>query len=171
MRSLLEIVLWNLHCDEMEYTAGEYTDMLIVYGVAGENANVAARLYAERFPNRRHPNRNTILRCIRRAQETGCMLLNRQFAGAQLRVRVEDEERILRAFEENPGNSVRHVARALGLSRYVVHNTLRRNGLHPYHYQRVQQLLPGDEEQRIYFCEGIFIIIFLFNVRVIFDKY
>ncbi|EFN62199.1 hypothetical protein EAG_00157, partial [Camponotus floridanus] len=25
---------------------------------------------------------------------------------------------------------------------------------HPFHYQRVQQLLARDEQQRIYFCEG-----------------
>ncbi|XP_011687414.1 PREDICTED: uncharacterized protein LOC105449730 [Wasmannia auropunctata] len=54
---------------------------------------------------------------------------------------------------ENPGNSVRRVARALDLSRCTVHHVLRRNGLHPYHYQRVQDLYPGDEEHRIYFCE------------------
>ncbi|EZA50335.1 hypothetical protein X777_11259, partial [Ooceraea biroi] len=68
------------------------------------------------------------------------------------------EARILRMFEENPRNSVRRTARALGYSRYVVHRTLRENKLHPYHFQRVQQLLAGDYEQRIYFCEGILII-------------
>jgi len=40
---------------------------------------------------------------------------------------VEDEERILHAFEENPRNSVRRVAHAFGLSRHAVHSALRRN--------------------------------------------
>jgi hypothetical protein len=70
---------------------------------------------------------------------------------------VNDEEDILREFERNPGNSVRRVAATLGLSQYLVHRTLRQNGLHPYHYQRVQQLLPADEQRRVFFCEGIFI--------------
>ena len=36
-----------------------------------------------------------------------------------------------------------------GLSRYVVHRTLRQNEWHPYHYQQVQQLLARDEEQHM----------------------
>jgi len=111
--------------------------MIITYGMAGENARVAKRLYAERFPGReRHPGVN---------------------AGAPVRRRVIDEERILEEFEENPGTSVRRASNALNLSKYVVIRTLHENGLHPYHYRRVQQLLPRDQEQRVHFCEGIFI--------------
>jgi len=143
-----------------EYTAQDYTDMIILYGVARENAYVAARLYAERFPEReRHPDHKVILRCIRRVRETGSVLpYARRGIGGLRPARVNDEERILRAFEENPRNSIRRVARALNVSRHVVHRVLRQNGLHPYHFQRVQQLLAGDAEQRVYFCEGIFII-------------
>ena len=131
----------------MEFTPSEYVDMIITYGMAGENARAAARLYAVRFPGReRHPSFGTILRCIRRGRETGSLLLNHHNAGAPMHHRVNVEERILRAFEENSGNSVRRVAHMLDVSRYVVHRTLRQNGLHPYHYQRVQQLLPGDAE-------------------------
>ena len=144
----------------VDYTAEEYTDMIILYGVAGENAHAAARLYAERFPDReRHPDHNIILRCIQRARTMEVLTSDRRNAGAPVNYRVDEEERILQVFEENPRNSVRRVARMLGLSRYVVHRTLRQNGLHPYHHQRVQQLLPRDHEQRIYFCEGIFIIL------------
>lgn len=141
---------------KMDFTAREYIDMIITYGMAGQNARAAVRLYAERFPKReRHPTYRTILRCIQRGAETGYLLPHRDNAGAPVHYR--DEERILRAFEDNPGNSVRHAAQTLGISRHVVHRVLRQNELHPYHYQRVQQLLPRDAEQSIYFCEGIFI--------------
>ncbi|KYN13737.1 hypothetical protein ALC57_14066, partial [Trachymyrmex cornetzi] len=113
---------------------------------------IAARLYAERFPAReRHPDANVISRCVQRFQETGSVLRTRQY-DRRLLIRVEDEERILEAFEENPRNSIRRVAHALGLSQHAVHSTLRRNGLYPYHFQRVQQLLARDEEPRI--CLG-----------------
>ncbi|XP_029175007.1 uncharacterized protein LOC114943535 [Nylanderia fulva] len=129
-----------------DYTSAEYTDMIIVYGAAGENARAAARLYAERFPEReRHPYYKTILNCVQRARETlGVVMPNRRNVGAPVRYHVREEERILRAFEENPRTSVRRVSRMLGLSRYVVHHL--QNGLHPYHHQRVQQLLPRDDE-------------------------
>lgn len=85
-----------------EYTAREYRDMLVIYGIAGESALAASRLYAERFPNRRHPSVNTILKCFNRAGDTGQLLPDRRDTGAPIQIRVGDEERILREFEELP---------------------------------------------------------------------
>lgn len=161
----------------MNFTAEEYTDMIICYGIAGENAHAAERLYAERFPNReRHPDRRTITGCIQRSRETGFLLPRHQNrVNVSVRRHVHDDEEVLRAFEENPGNSVRRVASALGISRCTVHRILRENGLHPFHYQRVHQLLARDEAQRVYFCEGIFILLitifvficYIFNIPTI----
>lgn len=64
--------------------------------------------------------------------------------GVPVRRRIQDEERVLDAFYENPGISIRSAVRELDFSRYDVHYTLRENQLHLYHYQRVQQLLPRD---------------------------
>ena len=117
-----------------------------------------------REPRLVHPDHKTILRCIQHLRECGNVTFDRRNAGAPMHIHVDQEEEILQAFDENPGDSVRRVARRLGVSRYVVHRTLRQNGLHLYHYQRVQQLLPRDYEQRIYFCEGTFIIIHVFTL-------
>lgn len=146
----------------MKYTPQEYTDMVLAYGLAGENARGAAVIYAERFPGRaRQPSGRTIFRVVQQLRETGCLVHNVGAAGPPVRLHVQNEERILEAFDENPGTSVRRVAHELGLSRYAVHHTLRVNGLHPYHYQRVQHILPRDFQPRINFCEGIVIINFL----------
>jgi len=57
------------------FSAQEYTDMIIIYGEAGEDAIEAANLYAERFPGRKiFPDANVISSCVRRARETGCVL-------------------------------------------------------------------------------------------------
>ncbi|XP_072758743.1 uncharacterized protein [Anoplolepis gracilipes] len=139
----------------MEFTAEEYTEMIIAYGAAGRNARAAARLYAEQFPGRdSHPAFNTILRCVQRTRETGFvgLSINQRYAGRVIQHQVHEEERVLRAFEEDPGLSVCRAAEILHLPRCMVHRVLQRNGLH--HYQRVQQLLPGDYEQRVHFCEG-----------------
>lgn len=126
---------------------------MVAYGLAGENTELAARIYAERFPGRaRHPTRRTIFRVVQQFRETACLVHNTR--AIPVRRRVHDEERILDLFYENPGFSVRRAARELNLSPYNVHRTLRENQLHSYHYQRVQQLLPRDSEPRIYFCEG-----------------
>lgn len=107
----------------------EYLDMIIAYGAAGQNARAAARLYAERFPQRaRHPSFNIILRCVQRTRETG--FLRPRNVGRAVQYCANVDERVLRAFEEDPGLSVRRAAEMLNLSRCMVHHILRRNGLH-----------------------------------------
>ncbi|XP_070529809.1 uncharacterized protein [Cardiocondyla obscurior] len=49
--------------------------------------------------------------------------------------------------------SLRRAAHHLNLLTYAVHNTLEENMLHPYHDQRVQQLLPRDFGSRLRFCK------------------
>jgi hypothetical protein len=41
------------------YSAADYVEMLI-YGECGRNARAAVRMYAQRFPNRNHPNHEVI---------------------------------------------------------------------------------------------------------------
>lgn len=81
------------------------------------------------FPGRdRYPTKDMIARCVQHARDTGSILpWGRHTCGAPPRLTANDEERILRVFEENPRNSVRRVARALDYTQYAVHCTLRRN--------------------------------------------
>lgn len=144
----------------MEFTPQEYTNMIICYGMAHENVRGAARIYAERFPNReRLPSRSVIKNCIQRVRETGSVMPDYQNrGGVPRRYTVHDEEQVLQEFERNPGNSVRRVAHALGRSRSTVHRVLQRNNLHPFHLQRVHKLLERDFAPRVHLCEGNFTI-------------
>ncbi|GBO04050.1 hypothetical protein AVEN_124232-1 [Araneus ventricosus] len=51
----------------------EYCNMLLIYHECGRRAKSAARLYRERFPEGRHPARQTILKVVTRFRETGCV--------------------------------------------------------------------------------------------------
>lgn len=44
------------------YTPREYTDMHYIYGECRGNAHLAAQLYRERYPDRRHPDHRVIAR-------------------------------------------------------------------------------------------------------------
>jgi hypothetical protein len=44
----------------------DYVGMLKIYGECGRNAGEAARVYAQRFPNRNYPDYKTILSVIAR---------------------------------------------------------------------------------------------------------
>lgn len=45
--------------------------MSLIYAEAGYNARAAARLYQERYPNRRHPDHKIILRAVARGNVIG----------------------------------------------------------------------------------------------------
>uniref|UniRef100_V5GKW0 Transposable element Tc3 transposase n=1 Tax=Anoplophora glabripennis TaxID=217634 RepID=V5GKW0_ANOGL len=62
---------------------------------------------------------------------------------------------ILHEIEANSSTSVRRISRDTGVPKSIVHRTLRRQLLHPYHVQRVQELLPEDYPRRMQFCREI----------------
>ncbi|CAH2016044.1 unnamed protein product [Acanthoscelides obtectus] len=107
-----------------------------VYGFVNGNAAEAAREYARRFPNRRHPTRSVFVRGHRQIIENGFGNLQRD---QNINVRQRRFTRmILREFDRDPTTSVRRVSGALGISASHVH-----------------RLQPGDGERRITFCQWI----------------
>ena len=56
-----------------EFSNDEYADMHLMYGLAEGNAAQAVRFYADRFPNRRVPDRRTFIRVDRSLRETGIL--------------------------------------------------------------------------------------------------
>ena len=64
----------------------------------------------------------------------------------------ENIESILEFFEDESTASTRDAERELGITKSTVHRVLQEEGLHPYHYQRVQCLHENDPAQRSNFC-------------------
>ena len=134
------------------FTNAEYADMHLMYGLAEGNAAAAVRLYQERFPQRRLPNRLTFEAVDRRLRQDGRI----QPAGPQPRARaipeaVEDE--VLTIFEDEPESSTRQVGRRLGVNHTLVWKILRSHRFHPFHVQKVQGLNPADYPRRTAFCQ------------------
>ncbi|CAH1987749.1 unnamed protein product [Acanthoscelides obtectus] len=57
--------------------------------------------------------------------------------------------------DENPSTSTRDVAREVQVSKTKVWQTLRDEGLYPFHVQRVQALQPDDFPARVRFCQWL----------------
>jgi len=53
------------------YTNEEYCEMVLLYCQCNRNKREAARLYAMKFPSRRHPSYCTIARAVQRFCKTG----------------------------------------------------------------------------------------------------
>lgn len=92
------------------HTVEEYTDMVLIYGWARQNAAAAARLYRACFPNRQHfPTANTIYRAVLRLRNNvGNIMPNHHDAEAPRQVRdPATDEAVLDAFEEDPESGLR----------------------------------------------------------------
>ena len=51
---------------------------------------------------------------------------------------LQAEEQILERVEEESEISIRRLAAGVGISQFVMHRTLKEQGLHPYHVRKVQ---------------------------------
>lgn len=127
--------------------------MIVSYAVSGFNAVAAARHYANRWPDRRHPSDKVIADGFHRVAENGSVQPNKKSSGRPRNARTARvEESILELFRIDPTRSIRDVARRLGTSYGTVQRTMKAAGQHAYHYTRVQRLQLEDYPARLQFC-------------------
>ncbi|RZB38817.1 hypothetical protein BDFB_000275 [Asbolus verrucosus] len=114
--------------------------MVLLYGEAGGNVQLARDLWTERFPNRRVPQGRTFISTVQHLRNHGTFNLR---------------EHILNRVEKEPGISTGRFAAEVGVPHFIVHRTLREQGLHPYHVKNVQALQLGDPPRRMNYCQWL----------------
>lgn len=116
------------------------------------------RQYGILYPQRRQPSLNVCRRFDQRLRENRTPIP--EYKGIlpgipRLKRTVEAEEAIIDAVAENPTISCRQVGRLLNIPFKAVNRVTRDEMLHPYHYTKVQSLLPEDYERRMAFAQWI----------------
>lgn len=135
------------------YPRNELVDMLLAAGRAEENMYEASRLYAERFPDRRHPKANVFSRLLERVRETGIVDYKKpEFRNPRV-CHQENENLVMQCVVENPHISTRSIAEQLDMSQSSVSRIIRKNNFHPYKMIVHQELSQNDYELRIQFAE------------------
>lgn len=130
--------------------------MLLILCQCNNQANAAAREYAEYYPHRRHPDANVIRRAKIRLRETDSTIIHRQDAGRGRNVRTIVEKEILEMIETEPGIRICAISSQINnVSRSTVHRVLQDKRMHPYHFSLVQHLKEEDAELRIQFCRWL----------------
>jgi len=137
----------------VNYSNAEMAEMHFVYGVADGNAELARRIYHERYPNRDLPDSRTFSNVHRRLVETGSVRKGTSEGRPQNVRTPEIEEAVLHEVEEHPETSTRKIARNLNICHQIVWRILVDYLLYPYHILRVQALLPRDFLKRLTFCQ------------------
>ena len=67
----------------------------------------------------------------------------------------EQNDEIRGLIDNDPTASTRKMATVVGISRQSVHNVLTKIGAHPYQPIYSQELVDGDEDRRLQFCENM----------------
>ncbi|KAJ8909828.1 hypothetical protein NQ315_003706 [Exocentrus adspersus] len=143
----------------MNYTVQQLTSMIYVIGSCEENCFLASRVYAQRFPERRHPDSRSLENLRERFNRTGSVAYEKQTRTKTV-LNEENALAISLAIVENPIISVRDISRDLGIKKsswaqnQIAENedflkfvlftdecTFHRNGFinrHNYHYYDTQ---------------------------------
>ena len=127
------------------FTNAEIADMYLMYGMVEGNALRGTRLYLDRFLDREMPGHQLFTNLHRRIRDTSNFRVNVVHLGHPSHCR----KRMIDHFENHSRTSTRAADQHLGLS---LHN----NRIHPFHFQRMRQLLPRDFGPRVQFTECFF---------------
>ena len=101
-----------------DYPPNEIVDMIRQVGRAEHNYSLAARFYAEKYPNRRHPDRKTIKRLCTRA-ENGSLKRERRKSGAS------EEKSVVAAAIVDPHMSTREIEKRHGIPKSTTNRILK----------------------------------------------
>lgn len=132
-----------------DYPPNEIVDMILILGECHNKYLAASRLYAERFPDRRHPNNTTIGNLTQRARN-GRLVRQRRHNEYN-----ENDARaltVLAMVHLDPHVSTRQIEREIGIPQKTCSRILRALNHHPYHITLTQHLLPRHMEMRVDFC-------------------
>ncbi|GBM84915.1 hypothetical protein AVEN_23714-1 [Araneus ventricosus] len=127
--------------------------MHFMYGLANGNDLEAERLYRQRFPRRHVTDQKLFERLHRCLCETGSFVTGMHDTGRCRSVRTPQVvEDILQGVRDRTDIITREVSRAVNVPHSIVWRVLRDEGLHPYHVQKVQALIPADYAPRVEFA-------------------
>lgn len=133
-----------------DYGPNEIVDMIMILGERQNGYRAAARLYAQRYPLRRHPNHMTIRRLTRRARGGHVVRQRRHHEYDENDPRAIT---VLAAVHLNPHISSRQIEREIGIPRRTALRILNSLHYHPYHITLVQELRPNHIQLRVEFCQ------------------
>ncbi|XP_067012966.2 uncharacterized protein [Anabrus simplex] len=126
------------------YMSNELVDMLLIFGECHRNDRQAATLYAQRYPERRHPDRSMFRNVEKRLRQHGSLHVTTR----PLRTRQRDPNEVnmvREAIAAEPHTSTRALAQTLGIHHVKVHRIIKED----------RRLQPDGHAHRQAFCESI----------------
>lgn len=135
-----------------QYSLQERIEMILIIGECYENTLLASRVYAQRYPEREHPQKASFDMLLARFRATGSVAYTKQNKMMTVTGNEENAFLVLGSVIENPNTSTRKIARDTDISQSSVSRIIRKHKYHPYHIQLHQNLYGDDFQHRIDFC-------------------
>lgn len=139
----------------MKYTDDERRDMLFVIGESFQNSLLASRVYAQKYPERRLPDKRAFERLKQNFLENGDISYKKANKKKYITEDEENEHVVISALTENPHISQRKISRDYGISRSSVQRIMKKHKYHPYRIQLHQLITDNDANMRMEFCRWI----------------
>lgn len=136
----------------MSLTQEELVDMIFVLGECERNPLLASRIYAQRYPERRHPQNASFRTVLERFVTTGSVQKKKRNRNSIVATE-EREFHVVALLQENPHRSIREISKTVEISATSVYRIVKKHKYHPYHIQLHQELLDIDFQRRQEFCE------------------
>lgn len=122
------------------FSPREIADIHYYYGMYGGRTTVARSAYVNAFPNRLAPSARNFQEVHRKLSDIGLGLQHTRREQESIVIDTAIEEAVLSTVFATPTISTRRLALLHGISQASAWRILKKEGLHPYHYQRVHDL-------------------------------
>jgi len=126
--------------------------MMRGYGDRVRSYQEVTNLFNETFPNRNSISKSTVQKTVKRFEETGSVKDCPRTGRPKDATNEEKNLDVLLSVVENPHSSIRRLKQAHDISTFSVHKILKNNRFHPYKIFVTQELMEGDYNRRIEFC-------------------
>lgn len=136
----------------MKFSKQERINMIYCIGESGGNCLLASRIYAQKYPDQRHPNNRAFTKLKASFEESGNVMYKKQERANPV-LNEENAFSVLLSVTENPHVSARNLSRVLDISQSSISRIIKNNKYHPYHIQLLQELEANDFNSRREFCE------------------
>lgn len=137
----------------MKLTETERIEILILIGCGDKTRTQkeVCTLFNNKYPNREPITQSTVSKIENKFRETGHV--KDLPKGSRKQISENKKLDFLLSFEDNPHTSLRQVALDNEVSHQTVLRTLKKEKLHPYKVNLVQELMEEDFDRRVEFCE------------------
>lgn len=138
------------------YTSVQRTDMVAFYFTSQSTVQTQT-LFRERYPDCPTPTRALINRTVQNLRDYGqfSVPVHAQDRSRWPRHSEAFRTRIFRYFSRHPEASTRDAAARFGTSQFFIWKLLNAAGLHPFHFQKVQDIVLADYPRRVQFCRWV----------------